>query len=659
MPVTYGGVDIRPGPQVTIGKEIRNAGDGRRLNDVVTATLKGFLVPEKIDGVEAAVSIEARLTTILAQQKALRDVFAVDGKLFQVQGWDDGIPVRFPARVRSITFDEGIWVSVCPYEVVLEGPNISGEDSSNYHVESCSESWQIEEDEQTWMTKVVHSVQAKGITQYDGIGGISTHAWENARSFCTGKLALGWTSIGDSYWSPQSGETIAGGSAAFLSGTVAWSPTHSDTVDEIDGTYSATETWTLSNAGWWEESRLSLKLSDADPNSMVAVSLTGTIHGLFADKGDFAGKFLNATAGWDVVRPELAGRAQDVAGVTLSTHPISAEVDFATHDGTVSYTYEYNNRTLINDTWEVYSVTPHASLEDYKTSVGVSGTIYGVAYLDEDTDPLVRIARSTARWEVVEPLLIARAVSISGVTDLKAFPVSANFTPNQADGTITYQYEFDNREVDSVNDDFTVDKRYSRENGQTMISISGTVKGYRTSHADHPYQLADRSELYNNALAYFNQKEPNLIGVAAIYVGTELVNPLPWTKSVSHNPKGGTVAYQYEFTSQKGPCTPGALSESITITDTYATPLFAALAVPGKPEGPIIQDMKTVTAKEREVVVEVVFPPGDPCAKEPPSDLDLTSYAPAGNYLKVTRNVRSWNPTSNRLNRTMAWIYTA
>jgi hypothetical protein len=659
MPVTYGGVEIRPGPRVAINIEHRLTGDGRRLTDVVTATLRGDLVPEKIDGVEAAVPIEARLSTILSQQKFLRDTFAVDGKIFQVQGWDDGVPVRFPARVRSISLPEGIWVSDSQYEIVLEGPSISGEDAANPYVESCNESWQIEEDEQTWLTKVQHTVQAKGVSKMDGVGGIETPAWQNARTFAKTKLGLGWTTIGDSYWSPQSGQTIAAGSAATLASTLAWNPVHSDTVDEIEGTYSATETWVLGPSAYWEEARIGVKTSDADPSSMVAVSLGGTIHGLFQASGDFASKYANAVAGWEAVRDTLLDRAQGAAGsATISPHPVTAEVDFSVREGTVSYQYEFNNRTLVADTWEVYGVSPHASLEDYRTTVGVSGTIYGVAYPDEDTNPALRLERALARWEDVRGLLFARAVSGTGLTDLKAFPVNAEYTPDPSNGSVSYQYQFDNRDPEDVEVEYTVDRRYSRENGQTTVQVSGSVKGLRHNEAADPFQPADREERYQNALAYFNQLEPNLLGVAATYVDVESLNATPWNKGVSHNPLAGSIGFQYEFTSNRGPCTPGALSEVLNIVDTFATPVIARIPIPGKPEGPIVQDMATITEGEREVSIEVVFPQGLPCAASPPSDVDLTGYAPQGNNVKVVRNTRSWSPTGSRLNRTMAWIYT-
>lgn len=659
MPVLYGDFELRPGPRVSFDFTPRLAGDGRKLATPVTATLTGTIVPEKIDGVEEAVPVDGRLSTILEQMERLREAFKVDGRDFVVKGWDDEAMVSFPVRTSQVRFLDGDWVSRCDYEIQLEGPSIPAEDEGLFFIESCGESWQFEEDEQTWLTKVTHSVEAKGLTKYDGDGGIDTLAWENARSFALNQLKLGWTTVGGAYWSPASGQTILSGSAIVASATAAWNVVRQEQVDEIDGSYRCTESFVLSTGAYWEEYRLSSRVGDAEPNAIVSVSVTGTVHGLFADEGDFGAKYTNAEAGWDDVKDLVATRAQTAAGAaTLSAHPVSVQVDRSPRDGTISYQYEYNDRPLVDDTWETYTVTPRVSVDDYRTNVNVQGTITGVVLADSDSDPTARLARALARWGDVKGLLLARAATGSGLADLRAFPVSAQYTPNPADGTVNYSYEFDNRVPEDVEDLYTVGSQYSRETGQTVVTIEGTIKGKRVANASDPYQAANVAELYDLASAYWDGKEPNLLSVASLYIATEDVNPTPWAKSVSKTPLSGQVGYRYEFSSTKGPCTPGALSESRTVVDTLAVPVFASIPVPGKSEGPVTQDMATITAGTREVTAEVVFPIADPCAADPPAEVDLTPMAPTAPVVRITTNQRSWVPTSGRLTRTMAWYYT-
>jgi len=653
MPVFYGDFELRPVQGVALTHEPRYAGDGRRIARTVVATASGTIVAENPDGVFTPVDLDSRLTVILQRQKEIREALSRDGETFQIQGWDGGVPVRWPARVRDVQFAEGDWVNGCPYTIVFEGPAVAGEEEDAPFVESFSESWQFEEDEQTWTTRASHSIQAKGVTEYDGVGGVAKHAWQHARDFARNQLGLGWTTVGDASWSPQSGQVVAGGSAAVLSGTSAWNPVRSDSVDEIEGTYSASESFVLSDQPWWEEYQVVSRASDAEPAAIVTATVSGVIHGLFANPGDFQAKAGNAQAGWDAIKSQLLARAQaTVAGATLSA-PSVKERTVDPKGGTISYSVEFSNRAIVDQTWEVWDVTPRTAHDDYKTAVTVAGVVHGVTNLDEEVDPAIRLTRAKLRWEAVKGLVYARAVQGSGVNDLKLFPVGAQTSSNAEDGSLSYQYEFDNREHEGVDHTFTVSKRTSIEDGITSISVDGTIKGLRTASPTAPFAAADREERYRNAKAYWAGVQPNLLGVAALYVASAGVNPKPRTAVDSHAPSDGVVTYQAEFTTQPDPTVPGALSEMITVADTRAVPVVVQQAIPGRADGPILQDLNTVTAKEREVSLEAVFPAGTTTA---PS-VSLDAWAPAGDVVKKSRDVATWSPTTRRLVQTTSWIY--
>jgi hypothetical protein len=119
------------------------------------------------------------------------------------------------------------------------------------------------------------------------------------------------------------------------------------------------------------------------------------------------------------------------------------------------------------------------------------------------------------------------------------------------------------------------------------------------------------------------------------------------------------VSYSADFTSTVMPLTPGALTEIVTLQDESAVPVIAEVPVFGRTQGPVIQDMNTVTAKKRTMTVEIVMmPPKFGCSLTVPRPtFDITPYVPAGNPVKVTGDVSNWVDRLGRYTRTVSWTY--
>jgi hypothetical protein len=640
-------------------------GDGRRLSWTVTARLTGTIVCEKVDDTFTPISLEHKLATLLAKQEELRSIFAVNGLMFQVQGWDGTAPVQFPAIVESIDFSEGIWTDRTDYTIVLRGPDFEDEKSADdTNCESASETWAFEEGDlpRTW--KATHSVSAKGKLVYDGTGNISLLPWQHAKNFVTSKLGLDWNTATDPDWSPLSGNDLAALSASAPRSTNQWNRTIVENVDETDGSYSVTETWVLNEQSYVEEFTISLRRVE-EPKVTTQVSITGSVRGLAKNVGDFEGRYAAALAQWPTVKALLLVRCQDqvntVGGGTLGAHPTAMSVDHNPYEGSISYNFEFSDRVIVNDTIETYTLSQSTSLEDYKTVVRIDGSITGVVYLDDGPSTTIKFTRAELQWEVVKNLLFARVVSESGVSNLKAFPVSAQFSFDQTNGVVNYTYEFDDRDPQNVRNEFTVTSRTSREDGRTTVTVEGTVTGLRTANASDPFGQGSMVERYNNAVAYYNGIAGNLLGVAATYVNLDCINPTPYSTSAGYNPLAGTVAYSAEFTSQIAPVIPGALTESVSITDDAGTPVFAVIPVPGLEDGPIFQDIKTKKEKRRSINVEVVMPPpkyGCGVVSYDTPSFDVSQYTPQNTAsIFLEQDQVTWSPQSARYTRTVVWVY--
>lgn len=657
MPVIFRNDSLRPAPLVSISKSYATTGDGRKIGTTITARLAGTITAEKTDDTYTPLPLGQRLSTILAKQQALRDIFAKDG-LFEVQGFDASPPVKFYAIVDSIEFADGPWTDRSDYTVSLRSAGIFGEDDDSPNCESVSESWTFEEGDLPRSWKATHSASAKGKLVYDAAGNVPRLPWQYARDFVEGKLGVGWTAAGDLAWSPSSGQVLASQSAVAPGASNAWNRVVSETVDETEGTYAVTETWTLAIDPWVEEYTVSISRVD-EPNITTRASIAGTIHGLRADMADQQEKYLNAVLRWATVRDLLATRCQDRAGVTLNPHQTVYNVDHDEFNGTVRYQADFDDRSYVNDAYETYNVVQSTSDEDYRTTVRVEGTITGAVYLDDGPSKTIKFTRAQLQWEIVKSLLLARAVQETGINSLKPFPTSAQMTPDKAAGIISYVYEFNDQTPATVRHEYSVTKRYSREEGSDVITVDGTITGLRTANPTSPFGTGDAAERYNNALAYWTGMSGNILGMASQYVTLTCINPTPLSTSVGHNPFAGTISYTAEFSSLVMPLTPGALSEVVTIQDEDATPLIAVIPVLGRPLGPVIQDLGSVKEKRRTASIEIVMTPakfGCSTAGQKPTT-SISAYVPTGSVVYKEQDTTSWVPNTGRYTRTVSWIY--
>lgn len=97
---------------------------------------------------------------------------------------------------------------------------------------------------------------------------------------------------------------------------------------------------------------------------------------------------------------------------------------------------------------EETNVTVRISVEDAKTHVSVEGTITGLEQRDPNTYAPVanggRWNNALAKWTAVQPFLKQRAETFAAVA-MNAVPLVLQSNANQANGIITYHYEYDNR----------------------------------------------------------------------------------------------------------------------------------------------------------------------------------------------------------------------
>lgn len=149
------------------------------------------------------------------------------------------------------------------------------------------------------------------------------------------------------------------------------------------------------------------------------------------------------------------------------------------------------------------------------------------------------------------------------------------------------------------------------------------------------------------------------------------LSPEPISKSVAYNTNEGTIGYNLSYSNRPVNCYSGALSETISISRSLATDVHSNLAILGRANGPILQDIGTKTASTTQCSIEAVVVPqtGYTCTG------DFWLGSPTGFYQELVNSVESgisgtygtyfltassinWDPRTGRLGRTASWIHT-
>lgn len=115
------------------------------------------------------------------------------------------------------------------------------------------------------------------------------------------------------------------------------------------------------------------------------------------------------------------------------------------------------------------------------------------------------------------------------------------------------------------------------------------------------------------------------------------LNPIPVTITEGMNPSEGTITYSWSFNNRPLNLIAGSISETLSVEDGFALPLVASIFVLGRKLGPILQDLGTISASNRNVTFEVVLPR--------PTGLRNLTF-PIEHYKAITGIVESFNPTN-------------
>lgn len=352
--VSYNGKRLIPAPFVSLERVFQRTANNTIIGSLWEGKIEGTIVSYKgspsSSGVfwtlggypsDETLTDSNFLGAILRKQEAISNLFSTDGNSLEFQSEDGTFPLKCFPTITNISFQAGQWYYESNYNISFQAPKIYGTIDDGYvpqFLSDASESWQIETEQEPQgleaskqrIYRVTHNLSAVGKTFP---GNTSSDSLTVAKDWVQARLGL------DSSYATS---LIVGSSGS------AYNYVRSETTGLMDGQYSITETWIL--APDYASETFNIETRKSIDTGLTTVTINGIITGL--ESAGTTGmptvvttKYENAQSKWTTVYAEIFARALSYSSISdLNVNEISSSVQHNPVEGTITYSYEYNNR---------------------------------------------------------------------------------------------------------------------------------------------------------------------------------------------------------------------------------------------------------------------------------------------------------------------------
>lgn len=504
--IIYDGKRLIPAPRLQFNRNHRRSSDQSIIGTEHQVTLTGQLVgckgwdfgapgdPIKFyEGSEypADDTICNKFGNLVEMQDNLRDMFSVDGdyKWFEVIGCD-GLIRKWRARTISIDFSEGSWTDIAPYSIVL-GLQTDNIDDDDLHIDH-NETWDVQWDEENGgIYTLSHTLSCQS---EEFINESSSDGWNQAKAWIDDRLA--GADYTGSAPSNIKNAIINSGFGISIDGTYsAYNYGVQRSLDEYGGTYSVSETWTLSK----EEVFSTWSIVTNDPrDDYKTVSLEGEFRS-FLDRTDSLtsspankdaaieafdawvtadGPYTAANARYslDKCEKDTLGACPINKSVTVTTENEGGAFGEATR--VVQFSFEYSDSDAETETVITNSVNI-SNVDNCETRVNVNVQIQGHECECGDS----KIGRARLAYADLDCEAQA-ALVYTGSGELTK--VSSTYVENEVTGTVEATCEFSDKFVEGFVKEERISTSWTCGDLQTggtkkqTFSVDGTIKGVCT-----------------------------------------------------------------------------------------------------------------------------------------------------------------------------------
>ena len=216
------------------------------------------------------------------------------------------------------------------------------------------------------------------------------------------------------------------------------------------------------------------------------------------------------------------------------------------------------------------------------------------------------------------------------------------------------------------------------EESVTSVTVTGAIKGQSSSgySSNAKNSLTQAEAALEATLSYTYTLANSLYEDSIVGPGTgdddKTLNTVVKTQSISKNKITGVISYSRTY-NDKDPAVDDAISDSVSITDNnkdQSTNTVAILAIIGRSEGPIIQDMGTTPERSRGISIDATMKKekrdnmpstlvGDPGYNEGLATTIATWIPDVAVYPNVSQQSKNetWDPVEGTYSLQIDWVY--
>lgn len=607
---------FEPVPLLAETKEFLKTADGStRLATVHTLTFNGTLLPNMpaLSGVPTGASCiqildrkSDQLCSALSEDRG--DLLVVDGSGYPI--------IKSNPIVLSLDFEESQIVNHRKYSVVFEYESDFGNDK----VKDYTDTWNFSQNEDDTIG-ATHTVSAVGIDNIlSPIG--------NAKAFV--KTRLGFDSNQSCALNPPVvPELIA------ISGMFAFNHIVAETIDNTAGSYEVSESWVVASGNFRDDRTIDIAYELDELDVLVE---TTTINGTVQGYGDTTfEKFTNANTAFNTfVIPQIG--FNDASGIS------SKSISRNRFAGTVSYSL-VRIPSGIDNQLEGRSISRTFDRQDdgsVTQSVTTSATVK---------------AGSASGIQAAIDYCFANNVAIDSTEPIFDSALGTNLvTVNTQRDDVAKSFSLTRNYVDQTTslyrEDFSAQRTQNFDSSVTTVTVNGTVQGLGIETGTKTI-----NRFVSASGAYFGTIEGLIFDRALNLIPAgSCINSNPISYTLGFNELAGTISYSQAFESRFKTGNSAILKEEIQIAFVNQSQVVVEIAIPGKADGPILQDQETLTGLEKDLTVTYSLDRGaDACinvAAVPDSNLALTTALGESNILinnTSVQNPRGEKPSSAKV----------
>lgn len=266
-----------------------------------------------------------------------------------------------------------------------------------------------------------------------------------------------------------------------------------------------------------------------------------------------------------------------------------------------------NYISSLEDNWQIETQEDpvNATLpRSYRVTHNVSST--GKRFYDVN-GILVKEAWQQAKAAVLPRLgLDINFLTMSGIGDIPVYFSGFNYLRSENINETNGVYSINETWLMSSGyalENFTIDVRRGIDNAFTRVGVQGVVRGLEIR--DSGMNLIQSK--FASASGKFDQIRSSILDRAKSYSNLNQLHYIPVSNTYTLNPFEGTVQYSYEYDDRPSGLITNAISENITVQNSWNVDVFAAIPVLGRARGPVLQSINTRKETTRSLSIDVVF----------------------------------------------------